>query len=57
MREIRAEQPTPEEFAEAVKVLLDARKALPKGTYTPKALVVFRWLALWRPDEENEDEE
>jgi hypothetical protein len=45
MRAIRGERPTPEEFSEAVRVLLEARQTLPKGTFTRKALRVFRWIA------------
>jgi hypothetical protein len=45
MREIRGERPTPEEFAETVKILSEVRRTLPKGTYTSKALKVFKWLA------------
>lgn len=43
MRAVRAVQPTPQEFTEAVKVLKQARKVL--GKFPPEALKVFRWIA------------
>lgn len=55
MREIRAEQPTPEEFAEATRVLVEARKILPKGTYTRKALNVFNWIGRHARGDEDEE--